>query len=98
MGRTINGQYYCTAKESSTRHEWANREVRKRRDATRLVWKVEFEIDASWVADGFDPCSFDFLEALSGMLPYANMETELDAKIVKAPTGLVIRRMQGYDK
>ena len=43
---------------------------------------VEFEVDQSWIDDGFDITDESALEMLSNALPYAYVDTELSAKVV----------------
>ena len=62
----------------------------------KLKWTVGFSVDKSWVADGFDLTDDRALDMLSGDLRYANIGTELGAKVIKAPDKKLIRKLQGY--
>lgn len=58
-------------------------------------WTVEFEVDSSWVADGFDLTD----ERAHDMLAYeiqGAYSHEIKAKVVKAPSRTAIRKEQGY--
>ena len=52
----------------------------------RAIFHVEFEVDWSWIEDGFDPKDSDWLDALAHMLPYAFVDAELSARQVKRGT------------
>lgn len=60
-------------------------------------WTVEIEVDAIWVADGFDLTNERALDMLAHDLGYANVGTELRAKVKKAPRRAAILREQGYN-
>ncbi len=62
----------------------------------RYKWTVEFEVDASWVADGFDLTNDRALDMLAHDLSYAYIGTELSAKVIKAPKREAIRKEQSY--
>ena len=64
---------------------------------TKLKWTVEFEVDVTWVADGFILTSARALDMLSRDLRYADIGTELSAKVVQAPDPALIAQLQGYD-
>lgn len=59
-------------------------------------WTVEFEVESVWVADGFDLTDERALDMLSSALPYAHIDSELRAKVIKAPSAASIRKEQGY--
>lgn len=59
-------------------------------------WIVEFEIAESWIEDGFDLTDDRALDMLSHDLRYANIGTELGAKVLKSPSKESIRKVQGY--
>ncbi|MEQ8308061.1 MAG: hypothetical protein RIA09_16005 [Hoeflea sp.] len=61
----------------------------------KLKWTVEFEIDATWVADGFVMTDERALEMLASDLGWAS-ESELGAKVIKHPSLLKIAKLQGY--
>lgn len=61
----------------------------------KFKWTVVFEVDESWVADGFDLDDERALEMLSGDLSWADDE-ELGAKVIKAPRPEAIMRARGY--
>jgi hypothetical protein len=61
---------------------------------SKLKWTVEFYVDKSWVAEGFemtDGCAFDML---AGELPWAT-DVELDAKVIQRPDQRTIDELQG---
>lgn len=60
-------------------------------------WTVEFEVAASWVADGFDLTDERAHDMISGDLTYAYGH-ELRAKVIKAPAPPSIRKEQGHAK
>ncbi len=62
----------------------------------RFKWTVEFEVDALWVADGFDLDDERALEILGSELGYACMSTELAAKVIAAPPRSQVLQVQGY--
>jgi len=62
----------------------------------RYKWTVRFEVDAVWVADGFDLTDERALEMLARDLNYANVDLELRAKVLKAPKPNDILWEQGY--
>lgn len=61
-------------------------------------WTVEFEVDETWVADGFD---LDDESAaallLEGRLSHAYSH-EVKARVVKRPPGDWVKQAQGYEK
>ena len=59
-------------------------------------WTVQFEVAPCWVADGFELTDERALDMLSHDLGWANIGTELRAKVIKAPSQSAIRREQGY--
>lgn len=59
-------------------------------------WTVEFSVDASWVADGFDLTDERALDMLANDLSYADAGQELKAKVIKSPSAKAIRKEQGY--
>lgn len=59
-------------------------------------WTVEFEVDECWVADGFDLDNDRALEMLANDLGWANINTELKARVIKAPKADLIAKTQGY--
>ena len=58
-------------------------------------WTVQFQVDESWVADGFDLTDERAMAMLNSTLPYA-YESELRAKVTAAPNHKAIRKAQGY--
>ena len=60
-----------------------------------LRWTVEFAVDSSWVADGFDLTDERAKEMLAGDLRYAYGH-ELRAKVLKYPSAERVARLQGY--
>lgn len=60
-----------------------------------LRWTVEFAVDSSWVADGFDLTDERAKEMLNQDLRYAYGH-ELGAKILKYPSAERVARLQGF--
>lgn len=60
-----------------------------------LRWTVEFAVDSSWVADGFDLTDERAKEMLAYDLRYAYGH-ELGAKVIKYPSAERVARLQGY--
>ena len=60
-------------------------------------WTVEFSVDAVWVADGFELTDETALEMLACRLGYA-VESELGARVIKAPSQKRIAKVQGYER
>ena len=60
-----------------------------------LRWTVEFAVDSSWVADGFDLTDERAKEMLNQDLRYAYGH-ELGAKVLKYPSAERVARLQGY--
>lgn len=58
-------------------------------------WTVEFEVDATWVAGGFNLTDERAHSMLTNTLPYA-YDTELKARVIKAPSNKSIASEQGY--
>ena len=58
-----------------------------------VKFTVEFEVDAKWIADGFDLTDERAGTMLEQALPFANSETELRAKVVKRPSKAALRRV-----
>lgn len=61
-----------------------------------FTWTVEFTVAECWVEDGFDLTDDRALHMLATDLGWANMATELKAKVVKRPAAARIRKVQGY--
>lgn len=61
----------------------------------KLKWTVEFEVDETWVADGFILTDERALEMLATDLGWAS-EAELGAKVIKQPSLTKIAKLQGY--
>ena len=59
-------------------------------------WTVTFEIDETWVADGFEMTDERAHEIIWNALPYATGD-ELQAKVIKAPSQAAIKKAQGYE-
>jgi hypothetical protein len=62
----------------------------------RFTWTVQFTVNPVWVADGFDLTDERALGMLAHDLSYANIGTELDAKVLTAPDPDEIAMEQGY--
>ena len=63
-----------------------------REEFKMLKFTVEFEVDARWIADGFDLTDERAGTMLEQALPFANSETEIRAKVVKRPSKAAIKR------
>lgn len=57
-------------------------------------WVVEFEVDESWVMDGFNLTDARAMDMLAHDLDYAYAH-ELGASVIKAPPPLRIAKAQG---
>ena len=64
--------------------------------ARPFKWVVEFSVDPSWVADGFELTQERALAMLASDIGGA-YNHEIDARIVRAPTAARIRRVQGCE-
>ena len=62
----------------------------------KLKWVVEFSVDPSWVADGFELTDECAVNMLQGTLSWA-YEHELGARVIKSPSQKEIKRLQGYE-
>lgn len=60
-----------------------------------LKWTVEFAVDSSWVADGFDLTDERAKEMLANDLRYAYGH-EFKAKVVKYAPAEKVAKLQGY--
>ena len=60
-----------------------------------LRWTVQFAVDSSWVAEGFDLTDARAKDMLANDLRYAS-GCELGAKVLKSPNPVRIARLQGY--
>lgn len=58
-------------------------------------WTVEFTVDETWVADGFDLNEERALGMVENALPFA-YEHEFSAKVIKSPEKSAILKAQGY--
>ena len=61
----------------------------------KLTWTVKLSVAESWVADGFDLTNERALSMLAHDLQFANIGTELSAKVIKAPNKKRIEKLQG---
>ena len=64
--------------------------------AKTFKWTVEFEVAECWVADGFNLTDERALYMLAHDLGWANISTELAAKVVSSPSAERIAKAQGY--
>lgn len=60
-----------------------------------LKWTVEFSVDASWVADGFDLTDERAKGMLASDLRYAYGH-ELGAKVTKYPSAIRVAKLWGH--
>lgn len=58
-------------------------------------WTVQIQVDASWVADGFNMTNERAHNMLTKELPYA-YNHELKAKVLSKPKDSAIAKEQGY--
>ena len=61
----------------------------------KFKWTVEFTVDETWVADGFDLTDERAHAMLNEDLRFAHSH-ELKAKVIKAPTALEVAKAQGF--
>lgn len=64
--------------------------------AKRFKWVVEFEVDETWVEDGFDLTDERALDIIRDALPYA-YEFEVGAKVLSAPPADEVAHAMGYE-
>jgi hypothetical protein len=62
----------------------------------RFKWVVEFEVDESWVADGFDLNDDRAHEMIHRYVSYSYGH-EVSGKVLRAPDPKAIRKAQGYE-
>ncbi len=58
-------------------------------------WTVEFTVDETWVADGFEMTPEIAKAMIEKQLGYSYSH-ETDAKVIKAPAQAAIRKAQGF--
>ncbi len=63
----------------------------------KLKWVVRFEVDESWVADGFNLTKERAHDMLARAIGGA-YNHELKAVIVERPLAKTIRKLQGYNR
>lgn len=64
----------------------------------KFKWVVEIEVDEVWVADGYEANADRVKDAIMEYsLGYA-YDSEVNVKILKAPTKKSIAKAQGFDK
>lgn len=74
----------------------ATRVLATGKDGRRVyVWRVEFQVSETWVEDGFDLTDERALSMLSRDLGYANIETELGARVLASPNPTTIAKASG---
>ena len=61
----------------------------------RFKWTVEFEVDETWVADGFNLTTERAQRMIAKELGWAR-SSEIGARTVEAPDPKDIRKAQGY--
>jgi hypothetical protein len=61
----------------------------------RFKFVIEFSVDPSWVADGFDINKENVKERMAVLLPHAH-NSEFSAKVISRPTTKEIKNAQGY--
>jgi len=57
-----------------------------------LKWTIEFEVDESWIADGFNLTDEAALNMIELLLPNA-YDDEIAAKVIQKPTDAEIKDM-----
>lgn len=62
----------------------------------KLTFIAEFQVDASWVADGFNPDDEDALSMLAHRLPHANIGAELKARVLVPVDQKKAAKLMGY--
>ena len=63
----------------------------------KFKWTVEFEVDEVWVADGFIMTDQRALDMLAADLGWADIGSELSAKVILHPNLDAIAYVQGYE-
>ena len=61
----------------------------------KFKWKVEFEVDETWVADGFEMTEERAKLMIENSLPYS-YPAEKKVKIISSPDYKKIQKVQGY--
>lgn len=61
-----------------------------------FTWTVVFSVAPLWVADGFALTDERALQMAAEYLPHADVENELTAKVIHAPSAADIATVQGY--
>jgi hypothetical protein len=59
----------------------------------KLTWTVEFSVDPSWIADGFDLTEDKAHEMIAAALPHA-FNHEIESKVIKTPDKKTIDGLQ----
>lgn len=67
----------------------------KKKLPKKFKWVVEFEVDQTWVEDGFELTDAMARSMIQEKLGYA-FPFETDARVVKAPDKKEIHKVQGY--
>src|ERR1700756_4447232 len=62
----------------------------------QYTWIVQMQVASEWVADGFALTDERALRMLASDCDFADMSTELSAKVIASPSPLKIAREQGY--
>lgn len=62
----------------------------------KFKWTVEFTVDETWIADGFDLTNERAHDMLANDLSYAYAH-ELGARVIKSPDAEAIAKAQGYE-
>lgn len=68
---------------------------RNENDPDKFYWTVEFGVDKTWVADGFDLTNERAMQMLTNDLSYAYGH-ELSAQVLNSPDLDRIAKEQGY--
>ncbi len=93
----VENQCYELTDTCDTYHcEDCDGECKAKEVPVSFKWTVEFEVDEIWVADGFDLDDDRAINMLNMDLTLAMRDSEIKAKVLKAPDKATIRRVQGY--
>jgi hypothetical protein len=63
---------------------------------SKFRFTVEFEIDSRWISDGYFLTAERALNMLGQELDFADVNTEINARLVKIPKLEHVARAQGY--
>lgn len=61
----------------------------------KFKWVIEFEVDKTWVADGYDPDAIQIQDMILDTLPFAYPD-QVKVKLLKRPKDADIAKVQDY--